>query len=75
MEASGDGPIDETEWQRWVEWMNAKGLSWVAWSVSDKKETCSVLNPIAASDGNWKETDIKEWGIKARGALRKYADK
>jgi endoglucanase len=72
MEASGDGPLNEAEWQRWVAWMDSRGLSWVAWSVSDKEETCSVLNPTAASNGNWKKSDIKEWGIKAQSALKKY---
>ncbi|MEI9958932.1 MAG: glycoside hydrolase family 5 protein [Ferruginibacter sp.] len=38
MEASGDGPIDYAEWNKFVTWMNDKGLSWIAWSVSDKKK-------------------------------------
>ena len=72
MEASGDGPVDYTEWNKFLSWMNDKGLSWIAWSVSDKKETCSVLNPSAASTGNWKKEDIKEWGNVAQEALKKY---
>jgi len=72
MEASGDGPIDHEEWNKFLNWMNDKGLSWIAWSVSDKVETCSVLNPSAASTGNWKKEDIKEWGNTAREALKKY---
>ncbi|MBS1510287.1 MAG: glycoside hydrolase family 5 protein [Bacteroidetes bacterium] len=72
MEASGDGAIDTTEWDKFVQWMDDRKLSWIAWSVSDKKETCSVLLPTAASDGKWNETDIKEWGILARKALKKY---
>jgi endoglucanase len=47
-------------------------LSWVAWSVSDKKETCSILNPSAASTGNWSKEDIKEWGNLTKEALKKY---
>jgi endoglucanase len=62
MEATGDGPLDHKEWKAFVDWMDARGLSWVAWSVSDKKETCSILNPSAASNGNWNEVDVKEWG-------------
>ena len=72
MEASGDGPIDYAEWNKFVSWMNDKGLSWVAWSVSDKKETCSVLNPSAASTGNWNKEDVKEWGDLTKEALKKY---
>lgn len=72
MEATGDGPLDVAEWKTFVDWMDARGLSWVAWSVSDKKETCSILNPSAASDGNWKETDVKEWGTLTRDYLKRY---
>ncbi|MFM2326923.1 MAG: hypothetical protein RIR31_1125 [Bacteroidota bacterium] len=75
MEASGDGPIDYAEWNKFIIWMNDKGLSWVAWSVSDKAETCSILNPSAASTGNWKKGAVKEWGTAAREALRKYRNK
>lgn len=72
MEASGDGPIDYKEWKAFVDWMDAKGLSWIAWSVSDKKETCSVLTPSAPSNGKWKADVIKEWGKTAQFYLMKY---
>jgi endoglucanase len=62
MEATGDGAIDYSEWNKWVQWMNEKKLSWIAWSVSDKDETCSILQKSAASGGNWEEKDIKGWG-------------
>lgn len=72
MEATGDGPLNYEEWQHWIDWMEANQLSWILWSVSDKDETCSVLKKSAASEGNWKETDLKEYGVKAREYLRKY---
>ena len=70
MEATGDGPIDHAEWNKFLTWMNAKQLSWVAWSVSDKLETCSILNPSAASNGKWKNDDIKEWGKLIKESLK-----
>ena len=73
MEASGNGGIDSTEWNRWVEWAESKKISWLSWSVSDKDETCSVLFPSANSNGGWKEKDLKESGIKTRELIRKYA--
>ncbi len=71
MEATGDGPLNNEEWQKWIDWMEANKLSWVTWSVSDKNETCSVLNTTASSDGKWEEKDLKESGIKTREYLRK----
>jgi endoglucanase len=75
MEASGDGPVDITESKNYFDWMDAKGLSWAIWSVSDKNESCSVLNPSAPSDGHWKNEDIKEWGKMAMEYLGKYKEK
>jgi endoglucanase len=72
MEATGDGPINYEEWKKWIDWMDSKGLSWITWSVSDKNETCSMLFPSAASNGNWKDADLKESGLKVRGYLRNY---
>lgn len=72
MEASGNGPINYDEWQKWVDWMETNGLSWITWSVSDKDESCSVLKPSASSKGHWKEKNLKESGIKTREYLRKY---
>ncbi len=72
MEATGDGPINEAEWQHWIEWCEERKVSWIVWSVSDKDETCSILKKSASSTGGWKETDLKESGIKARSFIRKF---
>ena len=39
MEATGDGPIDDAEWKKFIEWMEARKISWLTWSVSDKNKT------------------------------------
>ena len=71
MEASGDGAVNKEEWQNWLDWMQQRSISWVAWSVSDKNETCSMLLPSASSDGNWADQDMKEWGRIVRDELQK----
>lgn len=72
MEASGDGPLNVKAWQEYIDWMEAKKLSWITWSVSDKDETCSILKKSAKSEGKWKDEDLKESGIEVREFLRKY---
>ncbi|WP_276501867.1 glycoside hydrolase family 5 protein [Terrimonas pollutisoli] len=72
MEATGDGPLNETEWNEWINWAEKNKISWVTWSVSDKNETCSVLLPAASSEGNWQQSDLKPSGAKAREMIRKY---
>lgn len=71
MEASGDGPIDPEEWNAWVQWMDKNHLSWAAWSVADKNETCSMFFPKSASEGAWPDEDIKEWGLLVKKELSK----
>nr|WP_315156480.1 glycoside hydrolase family 5 protein [uncultured Flavobacterium sp.] len=75
MEATGDGPMDYVAWQEYVDWMEAKKLSWITWSISDKVETCSMLKKSADSEGNWKDEDLNESGLKTRELLRKYNGK
>lgn len=70
MEATGDGPVDYEEWKKFIDWMTKRKLSWATWSVSDKNESCSVLQTSAASDGGWSDKDLKESGLKVREYLR-----
>ncbi|MEP7110975.1 MAG: glycoside hydrolase family 5 protein [Ferruginibacter sp.] len=75
MQASGNGPIDYVEWNKWISWMDAKKISWVTWSISDKDETCSVLISSASDYGGWKKEELKESGIKTREILRNKNNK
>jgi endoglucanase len=72
MEATGNGPLNETEWNEWISWAEKNKISWITWSIADKNETCSVLLPTASSSGNWSEKDLKLSGIKTRALIRKY---
>lgn len=69
-EANGDGRLGVEEWETYVDWMENRKISWVAWSVSDKNETCSMLLPRASSEGNWTEELLKPWGKLARNSIR-----
>lgn len=75
MEASGNGAINYPEWQNWIDWCETNKISLITWSVSDKNETCSMLKTSASAEGNWKDEDMKESGIKTRELLRKQAEK
>lgn len=72
MEATGDGPLNFIAWQEYIDWMEDRKISWITWSISDKDETCSILKKSAKSQGKWKESDLKESGLKVREYLRHY---
>ncbi|MEP0710646.1 MAG: glycoside hydrolase family 5 protein [Algoriphagus sp.] len=69
MEATGDGPIDAASWNAWLSWMESRKISWAAWSIADKDETCSMLLPAASSDGAWTDSQVKPWGKLVKKAL------
>jgi len=73
--STGDGPLEKNEWKAFIDWMDEKGLSWIGWSVFDKKETCSVLERSASPYGDWKEEEIKVWGKLVRLFLSNYLKK
>ncbi len=75
MQASGDGPLNLREWQKWIDWCVTNKVSLITWSIADKAETCSMLKPSADGEGNWKDADLKDSGIKTRELLRKLAEK
>ena len=62
MNADGQGPIDTESTDEWIEWMEENDISYIFWSISDKKETCSMLYPSAASEGPWRAEDLSPWG-------------
>ncbi len=70
MEASGDGPIDVESWAAWLGWMEQHQISWLAWSVSDKTETCSMMLAPASSEGPWQDRMLREWGQMIRTELK-----
>jgi endoglucanase len=69
MEASGNGPLNIEEWQKWVDMMESLKVSYACWSLSDKDETCSMLLPRAEKDGPWTDDLIKPWGKMARQTI------
>ncbi|NDV77400.1 glycoside hydrolase family 5 protein [Dysgonomonas sp. 511] len=75
MEATGDGPINYESWQQWLNWMEANRLSWVAWSVSAKDETCSMVKDSSSPLSRWNDNDLKEWGQIVRKTIKEYNGK
>ncbi len=69
MEATGNGPINNDQWNTWVQWMDQNKVSWAAWSVSGKDESCSMLKTTANPIVKWTDNDLKEWGIIVKNRL------
>jgi endoglucanase len=61
---TGDGVLDMDSWEEWLKIADEHNLSWIAWSISDKHETCSMLREGTPADATtWTEANIKPWGL------------
>lgn len=70
VEADGNGPINHTEWNTWINWMKQHQISWVAWSIADKDESCSMLKDHTVPVDQWTQEELKEWANMVRPQLR-----
>jgi endoglucanase len=68
---SGNGELDLVHTREWLNFLDARKISWCNWSVADKEETASALNPGASGEGNWKAGDISPSGKFIREELIK----
>lgn len=48
--------------QEFVDYLNEKGISWAAWSLSNKAEEFSLLTPQCESYHDWKKSDFTDVG-------------
>ncbi|AEJ61055.1 glycoside hydrolase family 5 [Spirochaeta thermophila DSM 6578] len=67
-EASGDGPIDVEESERWLAFLDEHMISWANWAMNDKRESASVLVFGASTTGPWPDDQLTESGrfVKAK---------
>lgn len=48
---------------KWIDWMNKRKISWVAWSLCDKDESSALLIPGASKLGEWNSNELSKAGI------------
>jgi endoglucanase len=72
--ADGNGPVDRAETALWMAFMREWQLSHCNWSVSDKKESASILVAGASSTGHWAENELTESGRLVREWTRAWAE-
>ncbi|OGU33521.1 MAG: hypothetical protein A2057_15560 [Ignavibacteria bacterium GWA2_35_9] len=73
-ESTGDGPIDYTEVESWMNFMETNKISWCNWSIADKVETSAALMPGVSSNGGWSESDLTESGSLIRDKIIFFND-
>lgn len=61
-DASGSGAIDEEQAGQWVELLDERGVSYVAWNLSNKEETSAILNSSCSKVSGFGEDDLSDSG-------------
>nr|BAF57334.1 putative glycosyl hydrolase family5 [uncultured symbiotic protist of Hodotermopsis sjoestedti] len=66
MNADGDGALDRTKFNQWINFYEENRIGWLCWGVQSKSESCSLLKP--SEDWN----DLTEWGRLCKETITKY---
>lgn len=61
-DASGNGSIDESQANQWVQAMDRYGVSYVAWNLSNKNETSAILKPSCTKTSGFTTNDLSASG-------------
>lgn len=69
-DASGNGGIDYGSADAWLNLLNSRGVSFLAWSLCNKAETSALINPGCDKTSGWDESDLSDTGRWFRNAIR-----
>ena len=62
-DASGDGSLDYASADAWAAFCKENNISMIAWNLSNKAESSSLLQPSCDKVKNYQESDLSESGL------------
>ena len=72
-DASGNGAIDKREADRWIQTMDEYGVSYIAWNLSNKQESSSIIKSSCPKVSGFKKSELSDEGRWLYNLLRKKA--
>ena len=69
-DASGNGPINDEETNKWIDLMNKYNVSYVLWNLSNKAETSAILAPTCTVTSDFSDDDFSECGKRVAGYIK-----
>lgn len=69
-DASGSGAVDYSSANEWLRLCNENNISFIAWSLSNKNETASLIRSDCSKLSGWSEEDLTDTGKWFRDAIR-----
>ncbi len=61
-DASGNGAFDEYQSNEWIKALDAKGVSYVTWNLSNKNETSSIFSDGCSKTSGFTQEDLSQNG-------------
>lgn len=72
-DAFGNGAIDKKEADRWIQTMDEYGVSYIAWNLSNKQESSSIIKSSCPKVSGFKKSELSDEGRWLYNLLRKKA--
>ena len=72
-DASGNGAIDKKEADRWIKTMDEYVVSYIAWNLSNKQESSSIIKSSCPKVSGFKKSELSDEGRWLYHLLRKKA--
>ena len=71
MVSDGDGELDLNSTLAWYRVLEENNISYVAWNLSNTKGSASMMKHGSTDYTNFKDSNLKEWGIWYKNWVRK----
>ncbi|MBQ8293243.1 MAG: glycoside hydrolase family 5 protein [Bacilli bacterium] len=71
MLSSGDGPLDTNSGENWLDVLDERNISYVAWNISSSKGSASIFKYGTYEYDNVEDDNLKEWGVYLKRLYRK----
>ena len=68
-DASGNGALDKTEADLWLDFLNKNGISFIGWNLANKNESSSLFLRSCNKVHGFADSDLSEWAKWLRGAI------
>ncbi len=69
-DASGNGGINYDSANTWLNLLNSRGVSFLAWSLSNKAESASLIQSWCSKTSGWTEDELTDSGKWFRQAIK-----
>lgn len=69
-DASGNGAIDYNQADEWFNLISEYNLSYVAWNISNKAETSSLIKSSCTKTSGWDVNDLSDTGVWIREKIK-----